>query len=136
MIGLLIRVAVLLGSSTIGLVAASLLLPDFHLSASGFIVTVAVFTVAQAVLAPFIFSVARKHASALLGGIGLVSTLVALIIASLTPGGIQIDGITTWVTASLVVWLATALGGWLLPLVAVKRRVSGSGPSAGPGAVH
>ena len=134
MIRLLIRVAILLGSSTIGLVAAALLLPDFQLSAPGFITAVVIFTAAQAILAPFIFSVARKHASALLGGIGLVSTLVALIVAAFVPGGIQISGMTTWVTASLVVWLATALGGWLLPLIAIKRRVSGNGSPTGTGA--
>lgn len=124
MIRLLIRIAVLLGSSALGLVVASLLLDGFRLSASGFVTAVIVFTAAQAVLGPFIFSVARKHASALLGGIGLVSTFVALLIASFFPNGLRIHGIGTWVSGTLVVWLVSALGGWLIPVLLVKDRVA------------
>lgn len=124
MIRLLIRVAVLLGSSALGLLVARLLLDGFHVSASGFVTAVIVFTAAQAILAPFIFSVARKHASALLGGIGLVSTFVALLIASLFTGGLRLNGVSTWISATLVVWLVTALGGWLIPLMIAKNRVA------------
>ena len=72
----------------------------------------------------------RQYAPAMLGGIGLVSTFVALLIASLVPGGLTITGISTWVLATLVVWIVTALGGWLLPLLLLKNRVSGRGSSA------
>jgi NhaP-type Na+/H+ or K+/H+ antiporter len=85
---------------------------------------VLVFAVAQSILAPFIFNLARKYASAMLGGIGLVSTLVALLVASLVPGGIHVDGIVTWILAALVVWVVTALGGWLLPLIFLKKKVA------------
>ena len=37
---------------------------------SGFVVAVLIFAVAQAILAPFVFNVARKYASAILGGGG------------------------------------------------------------------
>lgn len=126
MIRLAIRAAILLGSSALGLLIAALLVPGFRVSATGFLVAVVVFTAAQAIFSPFIFSIARKHASALLGGIGLVSTFVALLLASLFPGGITVTGIGTWVIATLVVWIVTALGGWLLPLVAFKKKVAGA----------
>jgi uncharacterized protein YacL len=68
MVIFLIRVAIFLGSAALGLWVTSLLVEDVHLSTSGFLLAVAVFTVAQAVLTPFIASMARKYASAFLGG--------------------------------------------------------------------
>jgi len=67
---------------------------------------------------------ARRSAPALLGGIGLVSTFVALLITSFFPGGISVTGniIVTWILATLIVWIITALGAWLLPLIFLKDR--------------
>ena len=96
-----------------------------RLSVSGFLIAVAVFALAQSILAPFIFNVARKYAPAMLGGIGLVSTFVALLIATWFPEGLRISGVSSWISATLVVWIVTALGAWLLPLVLLKKRVGG-----------
>ena len=86
------------------------------------------FALAQSILTPFIVNMARKYAPAVLGGIGLVSTFVALLIASFFPGGITITGIDTWVLASLIVWLITALGGWLLPLLLLRGKLADPTP--------
>jgi hypothetical protein len=123
MVRLLIRAAIFVVTAALGLLVAMWLLPDVHLSASGFITAVLVFAVAQSVLSPFIFKMAHRYAPAVIGGIGLVSTFVALLIASLFPGGLTIDGAVTWVLATLVVWIVTALGAWLLPLIFLKKRV-------------
>jgi len=123
MVRLLIRAAIFVVTAALGLLVAMWLLPDVHLSTSGFITAVLVFAIAQSVLAPFIFKMAHRYAPAVLGGIGLVSTFVALLIASLFPGGLTIDGVVTWVLATLVVWVVTALGAWLLPLIFLKKRV-------------
>ncbi|MFB9308259.1 uncharacterized membrane protein YvlD (DUF360 family) [Agromyces hippuratus] len=125
MIRFLIRTLISLVTVAIGLLVASWILPDFHIEWGGFLIAIVVFTIAQAVLGPFIFNVARQHASAILGGIGLVSTFVALLIASLFPGGITIDGWVTWVLATLTIWIITALGTWLLPLIFLKEKVKG-----------
>lgn len=122
MVRFLIRTAIFVATAALGLLVASWILPGFHLEWGGFLTAVAVFAIAQSVLSPFIFNIARKHASAVLGGIGLVSTLVALLIASLFPGGIRVDGFVTWILAALVVWVVTALGGWLLPLLFLKKK--------------
>ena len=122
MVRFLINIAISLVTAALGLLVNSWILPDFHLDVSGFIIAVIVFTVAQAILAPFIFNVARQYASALLGGIGLVSTFVALLIASLFPDGIRIEGVVTWVLATLIMWIITALGAWLLGLWWLKNR--------------
>lgn len=126
MVRFLIRLAISLGTAALGLLAAMLILPDFRVELGGFLVAVAVFTIAQAILGPFVFNVARQHASAVLGGVGLVSTFLALLVASLFPGGIVVTGVVTWVLATLIVWLITALGAWLLPLVFLKERARSS----------
>lgn len=118
--------AVNLVSAAAGLLITTLLVPDFHLEAGGFIVAVLVLTIAQAILAPFVFSMGRKYAPALLGGIGIVSTMLALFIASLFPGGISVTGFATWVLAALIIWIVMALGGWLLLAWVLKRFVKES----------
>lgn len=124
MIRFLIRVAIFLVTAAVGLLVAAWVLPDVSLSATGFLTAVVVFSVAQTILAPFIFKMAKRHASALLGGIGLVSTFVGLLIATFFPGGLAINGIVTWILATVIVWLVTALGTWLLPLWFLKEKVS------------
>lgn len=84
---------------------------------SGLLWTVLVFALAQAVLAPFVFNLARKYASAVLGGIGIASTLLALWVATLASnGGLRINGLGAWVSTALIVWVITALGEWLAGL--------------------
>ncbi|APH02796.1 MULTISPECIES: phage holin family protein [Micrococcales] len=122
MIRLLIRTGIFIGTAAVGLLAAAAVVDGVQLSLSGFLVAVGVFALAQSILGPFIFNIARQYAPAMLGGIGLVSTFVALLIASLFPDGLRISGVFTWVLATLVVWIVTAFGGWLLPLVLLKNR--------------
>jgi len=123
MIRLLLRAVIFLGSAAIGILVAVWLLPDVSVSAAGFITAVVLFAIAQSVLAPFITKVAARNAPAFLGGIGLVSTFAALVIAS-AFGGLTITGWRTWVLATIVVWLATALATLLLPLVVLKKRAA------------
>ncbi|WP_283612958.1 phage holin family protein [Mycolicibacterium poriferae] len=129
MIRFLLRVAVFLGSSAIGLLVASLVVPGVRLSAWGFVAAVVVFTVAQALLSPFFLKMATKYASAFLGGIGLVSTFVALLLASLLSNGLSISGIGSWVGATVVVWLVTAVATLVLPML-VLREKKGTTPGA------
>jgi uncharacterized membrane protein YvlD (DUF360 family) len=121
MIRILLRALVFLLSAALGLWVASLILPDLTLSASGFVTAVVVFAVAQSVLSPFLAKVIARGAPAFLGGIGLVSTFVALWLASLFPGGLTIEGWQTWILAALVVWLITAVATLLLPLVFLRE---------------
>ncbi|WP_125614833.1 phage holin family protein [Specibacter cremeus] len=130
MIRLLIRAGIFLASAALGLLVASWVLDGFRLRVGGFVTAIVVFAIAQSVLAPFIFTMARKYAPAMLGGIGLVSTFVALLIASLFPGGLSIAGVTAWILGTLIVWLITALGGWILPLVFLKEKVRRAGENS------
>jgi uncharacterized membrane protein YvlD (DUF360 family) len=133
MIRILLRALIFLLSAALGLWVASLVLEDLTLTPSGFLTAVVVFAVAQSVLSPFLAKVVARGAPAFLGGIGLVSTFVALWLASLFPGGLTIAGWQTWILAALVVWLVTALSTLLLPLLLLreakdKRSATAGGP--------
>jgi uncharacterized membrane protein YvlD (DUF360 family) len=99
------------------------LIDGVSMSVSGFIVAVVVFSVAQALLAPLIAKIARRYASAFLGGVGLISTLAALIVATVLTHGITISGIGSWVAATLVVWLVTAVATLLLPILLKPKEI-------------
>ena len=123
MVRFLLRAVVFLGSSAIGLLVAAWLVPGMSVSASGFIAAVVLFSLAQAILSPFILKMASRYASAFLGGIGLVSTLVALILASVLTHGLTIRGVGSWVAATVLVWLVTALATLLLPVLVVRKKL-------------
>lgn len=122
MIRFLIRTAIFLGSAAIGILAAVWLLPEVSVSATGFVTAVVLFAVAQSLLSPFITKIATRNAPAFLGGIGLVSTFAALIVASVF-GGLSISGWRTWILATIIVWLVTALATVLLPMVLLHDEV-------------
>jgi uncharacterized membrane protein YvlD (DUF360 family) len=124
MIRLVVRSAVFLVSAAVGLLVTSALVDGFDVSAGGFVVAVVLFAVIQSVLSPFIAKVTARNAAALLGGVGLLSTFVALWVTALLGNSLTIDGgVTTWLTATVIVWLATALATLLLPLLLVAAGV-------------
>ncbi|QIG38209.1 hypothetical protein G5T42_00880 [Microbacterium sp. 4R-513] len=128
MITFLIRAAIFLVSAFVGLVAADLILPRFYLHWDdwwGILLAVVIFAVLQSILAPWLLKVTRRHAEALIGGIGLISTFVALLIAVLIPAaGIGVDGPVAWIIGTLIVWLVTALASWLLPPLFLKKKAA------------
>lgn len=124
MIRFLLRIAVFLGSSAIGLLVASWLVSGTTLRPLGFLTAVVIFTVAQGILSPFFLKMANRYASAFLGGIGLLSTLAALILASLFSSGISISGIGSWIAATVIVWLVTAIATLVLPMLVLKNKAT------------
>ncbi|MEU2005002.1 hypothetical protein ACH47B_28290 [Rhodococcus sp. NPDC019627] len=122
MIRFLIQAVIFLGSAAIGLLAAVWLLPEVSITAAGFIGTVVIFALAQSILAPFITKVTERNAPAFLGGIGLVSTFVSLVLVNLF-GAMSITGWQSWVFATLIVWLVTAVATLVLPLIFLRNRV-------------
>ncbi|MBW9093748.1 phage holin family protein [Microbacterium jejuense] len=126
MLTLLIRALIFLVSAALGLIAADLLLPGFYLHWNdwwGILLAVVIFALLQSILAPWLLKITRRHANALIGGIGLLSTFVALLIAVLIPAaGIGIDGPVAWIIGTLIVWLVTALASWLLPPIFIKNQ--------------
>ncbi|UPL15314.1 phage holin family protein [Microbacterium galbinum] len=127
MITFLFRTLIYILSAGLGLIAADLLLDGFQIEWSkwwGFVLCILIFALLQSILSPWISKIADRYAPVLLGGIGIFSTLVALIIVVLLPiGGLRIVDVTGWLLGAVIVWLITALGTVLLPLIFLKRRV-------------
>jgi len=127
-IAFLIRAAIFVVSAALGLIVADLLLAGFHIDWSdwwGFVLAVVIFAVIQSVLSPFVFKMTHRHAPAMLGGIGIISTFVAIVIVVLIPSaGIGISEPLAWVLAPVIVWLVTALATWLLPPLFLKKEVA------------
>jgi len=121
----LLRVAVLLGSWAIGLLVAAWVVPNVSLSISGFVVAVVIFAVAQAALSSLILKLPHGYASLLLGGSGLVLTIIALSVAANLTEGLTIGGGASWLATTLVVWLVTTIGAISLPEVFNPERDPG-----------
>lgn len=126
MLTFLVRALIFLFSAALGLLAADVILPGFSLHWNdwwGIVLAVVIFAVLQSILSPWLLRITRRHAHALIGGIGLVSTFLSLLIAVLIPAaGIGIDGPLAWILGTLIVWLVTALATWLLPPLFIKDR--------------
>ncbi|MBI1376384.1 MAG: hypothetical protein GC157_02710 [Frankiales bacterium] len=123
MIRFLINLVIYFLAALIGIVVADAVLSGFSVDGwLSYIVVAAVFAVVQAILSPLIGKMVDKNASAFTGGVGIISTLIALVITAIFTT-LNVDGLGTWVLAALIVWLAGALAAWLLPFILVKRAV-------------
>ena len=121
MIRLLVRTVVALAANAIGLLVAAALLDGMHLNATGFVVAVVIFTIVFALMQPFLAVQFRANAPAMLGGVALVATLVALIVTDLVSDGFSIDGVGTWFLATVIVWAASILAAFILPVLGLKK---------------
>lgn len=136
MIRFLLNTAVFFAAAAIGLLVAAWVLPDMTLTTSAFFVDVLIFALLQAILSPFFLKVAARNMSAIVGAVGLLSTLAALLITAAISDGLQIDGFGTWLLAAIIIWLVGMLAAVLLPVLVVKRIISdddGGGKSKSKG---
>ena len=117
MIRILAAALVGLIANGVALVVGAVVLPDFSLGYSGFIIAVAIFTVTGLLIEPLVRQVAFKQVPALVGSTALISTLVGLVVTALLTDNLSIQGTTTWIAAVVVVWLAALVARQLLPLV-------------------
>ena len=126
MVRFLIRTAIYFLSALVGIIAADLILADFSVSGwTSYVWVAIIFAVVQAILSPLIGSIVSKNASAFSGGVGIVSSLVALAITNIASSSLMVSGgITTWILAALIVWVFGAIAAFVLPFILVKRAVS------------
>ena len=114
-------------SAGIGLIVADLLLPGFQIQWDkwwGFVICILIFAILQSVLSPWVSKLADRYAPVLMGGIGIFSTLISLIVVVLLPiGGLRIIDATGWLLGAVIVWLVTAIGSVVLPLIFLKKEV-------------
>jgi uncharacterized membrane protein YvlD (DUF360 family) len=126
MIRFLIRTAIYFLSAFIGIIAADLLLADFSVSGwTSYVWVAIIFAVVQAILSPLIGNTVSKNASAFSGGVGIVSSLVALAITNVASSSLSVTGgISTWILAALIVWVFGAIAAFILPFFLVKKAVN------------
>lgn len=122
-IRLVVRTAIVLIGNAVGLIVASLLLDGFTIDVTGFIISLVIFTVAVALMTPFLASAMRRNQSnsAALGGVALISTFVALLITDLLSDGLSISGIGTWIAGTVIVWLGALIAVFVLPYLGLKK---------------
>ncbi len=123
MIRFLVSALMFFASAAIGLAIAVALVDGMSATVSGFLIAAGIFAVLQAVLGPFLATTARRSAPAILGGIGLITTVVSLAVTTAVSDALTIEGLTAWVVGSIIVWLATMIATLLLPLILVKAGV-------------
>lgn len=125
MIRFLAQTALTIIANGIGLLAAATFLDGFSIDLVSFVIAVLFFTVVTVVLGPLIFKTAVANANYLVGGIALVTILVGLLLTDWFSDGISIDGVGTFILATLIVWIFSVLASVVLPLFLFKSVISG-----------
>lgn len=124
MIRLIATGVIALVANAIALVVAAQLLDDMSLDSLSFVIAAAIYTGIAVLAEPLIRQMAFKSAPALLGSSALVATLVSLIITAVIADGLEINGLTTWVLATVIVWAVALAARLLLPLVIFKKTLA------------
>ena len=114
MVRTLIKIALTIAGNAIGLLVASVLLDDVDLNASGFLIALLIFTVAELLIEPIVEKVFTTHAEKLRMLTSLVTTFLALLVTDVVSDGLSIEGAWTWVLATVIVWIGTLLAGVIL----------------------
>src|SRR5262245_21217048 len=112
-------------ANAIGLAAAYWILrPDFAIDWVGFLIVVGIFTAARFILAPLMMKLSMLYTRALMGGSALVTIFVALLITWFLSSHLTITGVTTWVFATLILWLFRVVAMLVLRLVIFKKTLA------------
>jgi uncharacterized membrane protein YvlD (DUF360 family) len=117
-----VRTAVMLVANAIGLIVAALLLRDVKIDVLGFVEALVIFTVALALLTPFLESQLHGTEARIRSvAAALVATLAALVVTDLISDGFTIDGIGAWFAATFIVWITTVVVWFLAPFLGLRR---------------
>lgn len=116
-------------ANAIGLVIGAQILPDMALDVSGFLIAVLIFTAASVLVEPLTRQVALTKAPALLGSTALVATVLSLVVTALLSDGLRISGLTTWILATIIVWIVALAARMLLPMVMFKKVLARRAPA-------
>lgn len=110
-------------ANAIGLLAANLILDNFDIDTMSFIFAVLLFSLVTAVLGPLVVKIALTNAPFLMGGIALVTTFVGLLVTNFFSDGISINGLGTWIAATVIVWIFSVGANVILPLFLFKKTL-------------
>ena len=111
---MLVRLGIRAGTSlagiAVGILLSAALLDKFSVDATAVVETTLVFWIVHLVVGFVALKVLiREPSLALAGLLALGSTIVSLIIVNAIVSGLYISGLQTYVLATAIVWLATAV---------------------------
>jgi putative membrane protein len=116
-------VLALLGNA-IGIIVAAAILDDMTLNGPAFVLDVMIFTLTFVIVQPLAIKTALLHSATMAGGSAFFATLIALIVADVLSDGLSISGATTWLFATVIIWISAVLAGVLLPMVLFKKALA------------
>ena len=106
-----IRLATSLAGIAVGIIVSAALLDDFSVDTTAVVLATALFWIVHLVVQFLALRVLiRQPSVALAGLLALGSTVVALIAVDIVVDGISISGVSTYVLATLIIWLSTVVG--------------------------
>ncbi len=105
-----IRAAASFVGIAVGLLLSTAVLEKFSLDATGLLEATLVFWIVHLLVSVVALKVlVREPSLALAGLLALASTIVSLIIVNAIVSGLSIHGIQTYVLATAIMWLVTAI---------------------------
>ena len=127
---MLARWGINLGMTLVGiavglLLCAALLGDDFEINTQGLIFATIVFWIVHLILNFIALKILiREPSVAMAGLLALVSTIIALLIVNLIVDDISISGTMTYVFATLIIWITTALADFMGTRMIRSRRAA------------
>ena len=106
-----IRVGTSLAGIAVGVLLSSALLSKFSIDATAVVEATLIFWIVHLGVQFMALRVlVREPSIALAGLLALASTIVSLFIVNVIVSGLTISGLQTYVLATAIIWLATAVG--------------------------
>jgi len=93
-----------------GIVLASVVLTDMSISASALVETTVIFWLVHIGVQFLALRIlVRQPSVALAGLLAIAATIISLVIVVIIVSGLHIRGLSTYLFATLIIWIATAL---------------------------
>ncbi|HWI22406.1 MAG TPA: hypothetical protein VNT22_07310 [Baekduia sp.] len=120
---LVASIIVSLTTSAVALLVAALLLDDFEIDALTFPVLVVEFAVILAIARAAMETWIDKNVHVLSSFVGLIGAFVALVVTDWVSDGLSIEGTSTWLLSTLIVWGGMLIASLLLGRALFRRIV-------------
>jgi CDP-diglyceride synthetase len=105
-----IRIGMGLAGVAVGLLVSDAVLKDLSLTTTALLEATVIFWLVHLVVQFLALRVLVRQPSVPLAGLlALASTIISLIVADIVVGGLKIHGPLTYLYATLIVWITTAL---------------------------
>jgi hypothetical protein len=118
-----IRIVSSLAGIAVGMGVADAFLEDFTITAGGFVKAVGLFWIVHLVVTFLALRVLiRQPSIAMAGLLALATTVISLVIVALVVNDFEIKGVSTYVLATLIIWVSTAIGDFVGQRMIRARR--------------